>query len=106
MLARTGVNMQMDAVHSREICAEIGDRLRELLRREATSELPIPLQHLMERLAEADRESSPSLVPSLEDMIWQRPVDPQHQNCACESVNETIGVIKPLNRRSRAYPIS
>jgi hypothetical protein len=75
----TGVNMQMDAVHAREICAEIGDRLREMLRREA-SELPPRLQHLMERLAEADRETSPSLVPSLEDMIRQEPINPRHES--------------------------
>jgi hypothetical protein len=80
MLVRTGVNMRIDAVHSREICAEIGDRLREILRRETTSELPPRLQHLMERLAEADRETSPSLVPSLEDMIRQEPVDPRHES--------------------------
>jgi hypothetical protein len=80
MLAMTGVKMQIDAVHSREICAEIGDRLREILRCEAISELPPRLQHLMERLAEADRETSPSLVPSLEDMIWQQPIDPQHES--------------------------
>jgi hypothetical protein len=78
MLTRTGVNMQIDAVHSREICAEIGDRLREILRREA-SELPPRLRYLMERLAEADRETSPSLVPSLEDMTWQEPVDRRHE---------------------------
>jgi hypothetical protein len=77
-------------VHSREICAEIGDRLREILRRDATSELPPRLQHLMERLAEADRETSPSLVPSLEDMIWQQPIDPQHENSACESFDEQL----------------
>jgi hypothetical protein len=90
MLAMTGVNMQMDAVHSREICAEIGDRLREILRRDATSELPPRLQYLMERLAEADRETSPSLAPSLEDMIWQQPIDPRHENSACESFDEQV----------------
>jgi hypothetical protein len=79
MLARTGVNMPMDAVHSREICAEIGDRLREILRREA-SELPPRLQYLMERLAEADRETSPSLAPSLEDMIRQEPPNLRHES--------------------------
>jgi hypothetical protein len=79
MLTMTGVNMQIDAVHSREICAEIGDRLREILRREA-SELPPRLQHLMARLAEADRETSPSLVPSLEDMLRQEPIDPRHES--------------------------
>ena len=82
--------MQMDAVHSREICAEIGDRLREILRRDATSELPPRLQYLMERLAEADRETSPSLAPSLEDMIWQQPIDPRHENSACESFDEQV----------------
>jgi len=90
MLARTGVNMQMDAVHSREICAEIGDRLREILRREATSELPPRLQFLIEQLVEADREAAPSIVPSLGDMIWQQPFDPQHESSVCESLDELL----------------
>jgi hypothetical protein len=77
MIAGTGVNVQIDAVHSREICAEIGYRLREILRSEAGSVLPPRLQHLMQRLAEADRETAPSLVPSLEDMIRQQPIDPR-----------------------------
>jgi len=75
MLARTGVSVQIDALHSREICAEIGDRLREIFRREAASELPSRLQYLMERLTEADREAAPSLVPSLDDMVRQEPID-------------------------------
>jgi hypothetical protein len=79
MLARTGVNMRIDAVHSREICAEIGDRLREILRREASSKLPPRLQYLMERLAEADRETSPSIVPSLQDMIQRQPIETQQR---------------------------
>jgi hypothetical protein len=57
----------------------VGDRLREILRREASSELPPRLQQLMQQLAEADGETSPSLVPSLEDMIRQPPIDPRHQ---------------------------
>jgi hypothetical protein len=85
MLARKAMNMQIEAVHSRAICEEIGDRLREILRREASSELPPRLQHLMERLAEADRETAPSLVPSLEDMIQQQPIDPRHQSTAYEN---------------------
>jgi hypothetical protein len=88
MLARTGVNMRIDALHSREICDEIGDRLREILRREATNELPPRLQHLMERLAEADHEASPSLVPTLEDMLQQEPIDLRHESLACESIDE------------------
>ena len=80
MLARTGVNMQIDADHSRAIYLEIGERLGELMRRDAACELPARLRYLMERLAEADRETSPSLVPSIEDMLRQEPI-------------ETIGVI-------------
>jgi hypothetical protein len=87
MLARTGVNMLMDAVYSREICAEIGDRLREILRREATSELPPRLQYLIEQLAGADRETAPSIVPSPEDMIEHEPIDPGRTS-ACESSEE------------------
>jgi hypothetical protein len=77
MLARTGVNKRIDAEHSQAICAEVGDRLREILRRDATGELPPRLQHLMKRLAEADQESAPSLVPSLEDMIQQQSIGPR-----------------------------
>ncbi len=85
MLTTTGMNMRIDAVHSRAICDEIGDRLREKLGREATCELPPHLQHLIERLAEADRETAPSLVPSLEDMI-----DPRHESSICESFDEQL----------------
>jgi hypothetical protein len=80
MLAKAGVNTRIDAVHSREICAEIGDRLREILRPELSGDLPPRLQYLMERLAEADREAAPSLVPSLEDMIRQQPTDPRRES--------------------------
>jgi hypothetical protein len=88
MSARKAMNMQIEALHSRAICDEIGDRLREILRREASCELPPRLQHLMERLAEADRETAPSLVPSLEDMIQQQPIGPRHQGTARESFDE------------------
>jgi hypothetical protein len=88
MLARTGVSVQIDALHSREICAEIGDRLREIFRREAASELPPRLLYLMERLTEADREAAPSLVPSLEDMVQQEPIDFRQGSSACESIDE------------------
>jgi len=78
MLARTGVNMRIDAVHARAICAEIGDRLRDTLRPEVSSELPPRLQYLIEQLAKADHETAPSLVPSLDDMIEQAPQKPIH----------------------------
>jgi hypothetical protein len=90
MLAGKAMNMQIEAVHSRAICDEIGDRLREILRREATSELPARLQHLMERLAQADRETAPSLVPSLEDMIQQQPIGPRHRSTAYEGFDEQL----------------
>lgn len=88
MIARTGVSVQIDALHSREICAEIGDRLREILQREAASELPPRLRYLMERLTEADCEVAPSLVPSLEDMVQQESIDFRHGSSACESIDE------------------
>ena len=88
MLARTGVNMQIDADHSRAICLEIGERLGELMRRDAACELPARLRYLMERLAEADRETSPSLVPCLEDMTQQAPIDPRQESSARESFGE------------------
>jgi hypothetical protein len=90
MLAGTGVNMQIDAIHSRAICLEIGERLVDLLRREATSELPPRLRHLMARLAEADRETSPSLVPSLEDMIQHEPIDRRHESSAHASFDDQL----------------
>jgi hypothetical protein len=69
MLARNGAILQIDSVHSRAICDEIGDRLCEMLRREIKGELPPRLRYLMEQLADADREIAPMIVPSLEDMI-------------------------------------
>jgi hypothetical protein len=69
MFARNGAILQIDSVHSRAICDEIGDRLCEMLRREIKGELPPRLRYLMEQLADADREIAPMIVPSLEDMI-------------------------------------
>ena len=86
MLAKTGVNMRIDAVHARAICAEIGDHLREMLRPEVSSELPPSLQYLTEQLAKADQ--APSLVPSLDDMIeqaQQKPIRTRQKNSASEN---------------------
>jgi hypothetical protein len=65
MSKRSDVNTGMDELHSRAICDEIGDRLRQILPPEA-GPLPPRLQYLLDRLA--DDELSPSIVPSLEDM--------------------------------------
>jgi hypothetical protein len=62
--------LQIDSLHSRAICDEIGERLRRILLPE-TADLPVRLQILIDRLADQDRELAPSIVPDLDDMIWQ-----------------------------------
>lgn len=64
----TGAGIQIDSIHARAICDEIGERLRTVLRRDADHDLPPRLRTLMEALAKADSEASPSIVPSLDDM--------------------------------------
>ena len=65
----TQKELQLDSLHCRAICEEIGDRLRLILARESPA-MPRHLQLLMDRLAELDRESSPSIAPSMDDMVW------------------------------------
>ncbi|MBR1157174.1 hypothetical protein [Bradyrhizobium sp. JYMT SZCCT0428] len=62
--------VQIDSVHSRAICDEIGERLRTILRPTETG-LPARLQILIDRLADQDRQMAPSIVPKLDDMICQ-----------------------------------
>jgi len=64
----TDANLRIDQLHSRAICDEIGDRLRQILPLEV-SPLPPRLRYLLDRLADSDGELSPSIVPSLEDMF-------------------------------------
>ena len=71
MSKKNAADIRIDHIHSRAICDEIGDRLRETLRREAL-ELPPRLQMLVERLAELDGAAAPSIVPSFEDMVPRR----------------------------------
>jgi hypothetical protein len=71
MSKKNAADIRIDHIHSRAICDEIGERLRETLRREAL-ELPPRLQLLVDRLAELDGRSAPSIVPSFEDMQPQR----------------------------------
>lgn len=68
MSKKNAADIRIDHIHSRAICDEIGERLRETLRREAP-ELPPRLQLLVDRLAEFDGRSTPSIVPSFEDML-------------------------------------
>jgi hypothetical protein len=65
MPTRSDVNIRIDQLHSRAICDEIGERLRQILA-PAAGPLPPRLQYLLDRLA--DDALSPSIVPSLEDM--------------------------------------
>jgi hypothetical protein len=67
--------LHIDSSHCRAICEEIGWRLGVILARE-TPAMPPRLQMLMDRLAEQDLELSPSLAPSMDDMVWQPGADP------------------------------
>jgi hypothetical protein len=83
MLTRTGAGLQIDAVHTRAICDEIGERLRGMLRRPVRNELPPRLQSLMEQLAMLDGDASPSIVPSIDDMTMpQSSCAPHHTTIA------------------------
>ena len=56
--------------HSRAICAEIGERLREILLPDTTGELPPRLRRLMDQLAKADEvDVAPSIVPTFEECL-------------------------------------
>jgi hypothetical protein len=68
MSKQSDINIQIDHLHSRAICDEIADRLRYILRQEAIP-LPPRLRYLLDRLADADGELAPSIVPSFEDMF-------------------------------------
>jgi hypothetical protein len=71
MSKSSAANIRIDHIHSRAICDEIGERLREALRGESV-ELPRRLQLLVDRLAEFDGEAAPSIVPCYEDMVPQQ----------------------------------
>jgi hypothetical protein len=68
MITTTGAALQIDTVHARAICDEIGERLRTMLRVQISREPPPRLKELMQQLAGLDEELAPSIVPSLEDM--------------------------------------
>jgi hypothetical protein len=72
-------NLHIDSTHCRAICDEIGERLYAILSRESPA-MPRHLQLLMDRLAEQDRETSPSIAPSMDDMVWQKadPIELEH----------------------------
>jgi hypothetical protein len=57
----------LDSIHARAVCDEIGERLRGVLAHDA-SEIPSHLRGLVDRLAELERVTAPSIVPELSDM--------------------------------------
>jgi hypothetical protein len=67
MSQRNAEALALDHVHCRAICDEIGERLRQVLKPEA-SETPQRLLALLDRLAEL--EQAPSIVPSMDDMYF------------------------------------
>jgi hypothetical protein len=58
-------SIQINEMHSRAICEEIGERLRIALK--ASPPIPPQLVLLMARFAELEHRDSPSIVPSHED---------------------------------------
>jgi hypothetical protein len=71
MSKKNAADIRIDHIHSRAICDEIGERLRQALKRESVG-LPPQLQLLVDRLAELDGAAAPSIVPSFDDMLPQR----------------------------------
>jgi hypothetical protein len=71
MSKKNAADIQIDHLHSRAICDEIGERLRQAIRQESVG-LPPQLQLLVDRLAELDGAAAPSIVPSFDDMLPQR----------------------------------
>jgi hypothetical protein len=63
-----GPNFQIDSVHCRAICEEIGYRLNQFLDVEASAALPPQLDWLLDQLRRQEEEDSPSIAPSLEEM--------------------------------------
>jgi hypothetical protein len=61
------LNVQIDSVHCRAICEEVGYRLRQVLENSAT-EHPPHLLKLLARLRRRDLGGAPSIVPSLPDI--------------------------------------
>jgi hypothetical protein len=71
MSKKNAADIRIDHTHSRAICDEIGERLRQALRQESVG-LPPRLQLLVDRLAELDGAAAPSIVPSFDDMLpWR-----------------------------------
>jgi len=67
MTNRTATVPVLDHIHCRAICDEIGERLRDVLGREA-SEIPPRLLMLVDELAQLDYGLS--IVPTIDEMSF------------------------------------
>jgi hypothetical protein len=65
MANRKTATLALDHIHCRAICDEIGEQLRNSLRRDI-SEIPPRLLWLLDKLAQL--EQAPSIVPSFDEM--------------------------------------
>ena len=65
--------LHIDKEHIKAILAEVGERLRIVLRLEGRQKVPLPIKQSLDRLAEADDgtklKTSPSIAP-LENEGW------------------------------------
>jgi hypothetical protein len=67
---RNAAALVLDPTHCHAICEEIGERLRAVLKPEA-SEIPPRLLVLLDRLAQLDE--APSIAPSIDEMAFPLP---------------------------------
>jgi hypothetical protein len=63
MAGKDAAVVVLDSTHSRAICDEIGERLRDVLGRDVP-EIPPYLRRLVDRFAELERVPSPPIAPS------------------------------------------
>src|ERR1700716_3512732 len=91
---RSDQDLRLDHTHCRAICDEIGERLRDVLKREA-SKTPPRLLELIDQLAEL--EAAPSIVPSIDDMCFPLEHDPDKwkpvfpkRSCSNKKINARV----------------
>jgi hypothetical protein len=84
MSNQKNIVLTLDSTHCKAICDEIGERFGAAFRRD-TSPIPPRLMELIDRLAELDE--SPSIVPSLDDILL--PLENEPLTVAKRSIDQT-----------------
>lgn len=87
MAGRKDIALAIDDTHCRAICDEIGDRLRDILKREV-SEIPPRLLVLIDKLAQL--EHAPSIVPSIDEMSLPLSCEPINHGSAFSRPDEAL----------------